>query len=218
MEKAERSDEPMSLPFFDVQISEKSFDDTTGIDADKLAREAFRLSRTVHNFLNTHEPILTQSQMDTKTTDEHKNEFLFAIDDCQPSLRSTDESSVHSSSASSHEAHEDLAVLPKISSKSHHRSKVLSCHQTEDESGFSSMNSFHEIGLPLNSTFLSSVSSSADESQASECVKPKRTFENCKRNSLAEHRRYESVPISMNQTPKLKLLDDDGTSMKVLWV
>jgi hypothetical protein len=230
------SNEPISLPFFDVdQVQQNSLLDDSGIDIDKLSSEAFRLSRTVHNFLNTHEPILSESQLKSQaersnsfnkssSCNDNKNDFLFALDDCQPSLRSTDESSVHSSSSSS-EAHEDLAVLPKISSKNQHKIKAFSCHQTEDESGFSSMNSFHEIGLPLNSTFLSS--SSADESHTTENIKQKRTtiskdndksLQKKNHSFTADHRRYDSVPISLNQSPKLKLLDDDGNSMKVLWV
>ncbi|CRL01660.1 CLUMA_CG014882, isoform A [Clunio marinus] len=214
-------------------------------DAEKLSKEAFRLSRTVQNFLNTHEPILTQTESATETnsferttSDHQRNDFLFGFDrESHSSLRSTDEYSVHSSSNSSNsKEEEDPAILPNTSSKklnsiltkSATKSKRFStCHQTEDESGFSSMNSFHEIGLPLHSTMLS-LNTSILSTSANESASDTLTF---KKDELKDdiglpmspatklpnnHRKYDSAPIT--QISKMKILENDENSMKVLWV
>lgn len=218
------------------------------IDAEKLSKEAFRLSRTVQNFLNTHEPILSQatstSETNTfqRTLEQQRSDFLFGFDrESHLSLRSTDESSVHSSSNSSNSNKEDddPTILPSVVSdrkivnipaKSLVKSKRFStCHQTEDESGFSSMNSFHEIGLPLHSTLLS-VNTSSDESH-SETNKTKKPAVIMKdgiglptiapapqTKTAVNHRRYDSAPVSINQSSTFKILEDDEKSMKVLWV
>ena len=210
----------------------------TEIDAEKLSKEAFRLSRTVQNFLNTHEPILSQANSTSETNnfqrtlEQQRSDFLFGFDrESHLSLRSTDESSVHSSSNSSNSNKEDddPTILPNVAvskivnipAKSLVKSKRLStCHQTEDESGFSSMNSFHEIGLPLNSTLLS-VNTSSDESQ-SEINKFKKPAVNLPttpaQKTALNHRRYDSAPVPINQSSKFKILEDEEKSMKVLWV
>lgn len=212
-----------------------------GVDAEKLSKEAFRLSRTVQNFLHTHEPILSQanSSSDQSAFQPQRGDFLFGFDrDSHSSLRSTDESSVHSSSNSSNSNKEDddPTILPNIvnnklngvPAKGLTKSKRFStCHQTEDESGFSSMNSFHEIGLPMHSTLLSINTSASDESQ-SETVKFKASIDSKNEVGLpiisppppskivANHRRYDSAPVT--QTAKMKILENDEKSMKVLWV
>lgn len=213
------------------------------IDAEKLSKEAFRLSRTVQNFLNTHEPILSQANSTSETTsfqrtvEQQRNDFLFGFDrESHLSLRSTDESSVHSSSNSSNSNKEDddPTVLPNaaaskivnIPAKSLVKSKRFStCHQTEDESGFSSMNSFHEIGLPMNSTLLS-VNTSSDESHL-ETNKTKKPAFDFKKDEIGlptapkvtvNHRRHDSAPVQTNLSSKFKILEDDEKSMKVLWV
>lgn len=216
-------DEPISLPCFDVPSYQSTTVDETD-DVDKLSKEAYRLSRTVHNFLNTHEPILSQTISNghhsvkpppaTVNLKHSKNEMMFEFDhESQISMRSTDESSVHSSSNSSNKEEDDL-VQPKISFKNQSKANKIfsSCHQTEDESGFSSMNSFHEVGLPLNSTMLSTNSSSGDEGR-NESMREK-----LKKRNVVSHRKFNSTPLLSNATPKLKLLDDEENSMKVLWV
>lgn len=217
-----------------------------GIDAEKLSKEAFRLSRTVQNFLNTHEPILSQANSASEpnnfprtTLDQQRNDFLFGFDrESHLSLRSTDESSVHSSSNSSNSNKEDEldpSVLPPsvVASKSASipvkalKKRFSTCHQTEDESGFSSMNSFHDIGLPLHSTLISvnTSTASSDESH-SETVKFKKAtavelndevgLPSPPIKAVANHRRYDSAPVPMSQ--KMKILENDEKSMKVLWV
>lgn len=214
------------------------------IDAEKLSKEAFRLSRTVQNFLNTHEPILSQANGTSdanncqRTLEQQRSDFLFGFNrESHLSLRSTDESSVHSSSNSSNSNKEDddPTILPSVAAskivnipvKSLVKTKRFStCHQTEDESGFSSMNSFHEIGLPLHSTLLS-VNTSSDESH-SETMKSKKPAVNMKdevglptapqSKATLNHRRYDSAPVPVIQSSKFKILEDDEKSMKVLWV
>lgn len=220
-QQLQQHDEPISLPCFDVPSyqSTTAVDDADDCDVEKLSKEAYRLSRTVHNFLNTHEPILSQTistsvKTSTVNLKHNKSEMMFDFDhESQISMRSTDESSVHSSSNSSNKEEDDL-VQPKISFKNQNKANKIfsSCHQTEDESGFSSMNSFHEVGLPLNSTMMSTNSSSGDES------KNESMREKLKKRNVINHRRFNSTPLLSNTTPKLKLLDSEENSMKVLWV
>lgn len=213
------------------------------IDAEKLSKEAFRLSRTVHNFLNTHEPILTQTNGSSserpsvfqRPIENPRNDFLFGFDrESHLSLRSTDESSVHSSSNSSNSKEDEEPTIlpaPKNISASKPQKPIkpkrnVNSHQTEDESGFSSMSSFHEVGLAFHSTLLSNISgtsSTSDESQ-SETVKFKKpAIPPDSRNEIGlpipktaiNHRRYDSAPAT---TSKMKLLESDEKTMKVLWV
>uniref|UniRef100_A0A182QZ72 Uncharacterized protein n=1 Tax=Anopheles farauti TaxID=69004 RepID=A0A182QZ72_9DIPT len=89
------------------------------------------------------------------------------------SVRSSTADSVHSTSSSTKtETDEDNTDRPSppllLSHHHHHHHHLLNHHSAEDESGFSSMNSFQEIGLPLvNSTMLSSVGSSHGVSNGS---------------------------------------------------
>lgn len=103
--------------------------------------------------------------------------------------------------------------------------RFSTCHQTEDESGFSSMNSFHEVGLPLHSTLLSvnNSATSSDDSH-SETVKFRKPAELKDEVGLpiplakiaVNHRRYDSVPVT--QGAKMKIHENDEKSMNVLWV
>jgi hypothetical protein len=142
---------------------------------------------------------------------------------------------VHSSSNSSNSKEdEEPTVLPaaKISATKPTKSlamkpkRVANCHQTEDESGFSSMSSFHEVGLPFHSTLLSNISgtsSTSDESH-SETVKFKKPAPPVDLKDevglpipklAVNHRRYDSAPVVSS---KMKLLESDEKTMKVLWV
>lgn len=226
-----------------------------GIDAEKLSKEAFRLSRTVQNFLNTHEPILSQVNATTEETpsnvfqqssiEQQRNDFLFGFDrESHLSLRSTDESSVHSSSNSSNsKEEEEPTILPAakatatkpMKSLAKKTKRLATSHQQAlqqnliltDESGFSSMNSFHEVGLPaFHSTLLSNISgtSSTSEESPSETVKfkkpePLKDEVGLPITKLAlNHRRYDSAPVTITQSSKMKLLEGDEKTMKVLWV
>lgn len=219
------------------------------IDAEKLSKEAFRLSRTVHNFLNTHEPILSQAashpaeptnNFQRTAIEQQRNDFLFGFDrESHLSLRSTDESSVHSSSNSSnsHKEEDDPTILPanvankggSVAPKLLVKSKRFSTCQTEDESGFSSMNSFHEIGLPLLQSTMISVNTSGTSSDESNSESTKNNRSHLLKNEVGlpsppplkpaiSHRRYDSAPLAMPQNTKMKILEDDEKTMKVLWV
>jgi len=226
------------------------------IDADKLSKEAFRLQRTLQNFLNTNEPILSltnssDSEANSSRTsaprsslEQQRSEFLFGFDrESHSSLRSTDESSVHSSS-NSHKEDEDptsTIVLPNVVNGSSSNKKIIppksfpkskrfsTCHQTEDESGFSSMNSFHEIGLPLHSTLIShantssSSSASSTEDSQSETIKMKTLANEIGVPILepkidVQPRRFNSSTPSSFQNSKLKLLESNEATARVLWV
>lgn len=241
-----QADEAYIVPF----ESKSNIPNEIEIDAEKLSKEAFRLSRTVHNFLNTHEPILSQAaslpaepanNFQRTAIEQQRNDFLFGFDrESHSSLRSTDESSVHSSSNSSnsHKEEDDPTILPtnvankggSVAPKLLVKSKRFSTCQTEDESGFSSMNSFHEIGLPLLQSTMISVNNSgtsSDESN-SESMKNSRSPLQLKDEvglpsppaikPTISHRRYDSAPLAMSQNTKMKILEDDEKTMKVLWV
>lgn len=190
---------------------------------EKLNQEAFRLSRTIHNLLNTslQQPDLTQHHHShaqhrlgcsrnstpsastmTLHTPNHNSTLLAmpsnsgfkspALNSCNSSnvtdimflrsanirdsrlsLRSSTDSSVHSTTSSSASCsskvetdEEGLSLFTHCNarrgSNSVSLSKTVHAHNqqtgstTEDESGFSSISSFQEIGVPLSSTLLSS--------------------------------------------------------------
>lgn len=160
---------------------ELKFDDDA---EEKLNKEAFRLSRTIHNLLHTQQPDLTQHRQSLKsrakpmpnenimppdTTVHQKTtnlttEMLFLrtmnMRDSRLSLRSSTDSSVHSTSSSSKvETDEENYSPPPLLSKQ----CANLCSTTEDESGFSSISSFQEIGVPLSSTMISSSSASSSQ-------------------------------------------------------
>ncbi|XP_055913623.1 serine-rich adhesin for platelets [Eupeodes corollae] len=145
---------------------------------EKLTKEAFRLSRTIHNLLHTQQPDLTQHRQslstrvkpipisenmppDAAATHQKANltaEMLFLrtinMRDSRLSLRSSTDSSVHSTSSSSKIETDEENYSPPLLSKQ----CANLCSTTEDESGFSSISSFQEIGVPLSSTMISSSS------------------------------------------------------------
>lgn len=225
---------------------------------EKLSKEAFRLLRTLQNFLNTHEPSLTILPLDKMHTMNHQannnNDFLYDFSRKKvarntlhlSSMRCSSACSIHSSSASSSnkESIEMNSIKPKkIASVANENPKSIihrpsQCHQIENESGFSSMNSYHEIGLPLiNSNVCSSISSPLTipidikrasiasipiaspelfnvESSELKTVSDDFMMKDAIKNS--NHRRWDSVPsISQNQ---LKIHSNDKNSMRVLWV
>ncbi|XP_055841909.1 ras guanine nucleotide exchange factor E [Episyrphus balteatus] len=150
---------------------------------EKLNKEAFRLSRTIHNLLHTQQPDLTQHRQSlTSRVKPIPNEnippepaaahqkannltaemlFLRTMNmrDSRLSLRSSTDSSVHSTSSSSkvEETDEENNYSPPLLAKQ----CANLCSTTEDESGFSSISSFQEIGVPLSSTMISSSSASS---------------------------------------------------------
>lgn len=143
-------------------VSGSQEDHNSEVIIEKLSKEAFRLLRTVQNFLNTHEPSLTIPTLDKLHTMNHQvnNDFLYdfsrkkaARNSHLSSMRSSSACSVHSSSASSNKECEIVnSIKPKkITSVANEMPKsiIRPCHQIENESGFSSMTSYHEIGLPL---------------------------------------------------------------------
>lgn len=87
--------------------------------------------------------------------------------DSRLSLRSSTDSSVHSTSSAASSASSKVETDEELSTtfrsppnilvhKQHHH---LTGSSTEDESGFSSISSFPDIGVPLSSTLLSSTTS-----------------------------------------------------------
>lgn len=153
------------------------------------------------------------------------------IRNSRSSLRSSTDDSVHSTSSNKSETDEESRerISPPLSRVPHiivERVKDLHgiASSTEDESGFSSLNSFQEIGLPLvNSTMLSngrsassSASSNSDESTelggmmdttienknktilntVTKAIPIKSEFFMIQNHHQNYHRRWESAPVS----------------------
>lgn len=109
----------------------------------------------------------------TPTATSSAAEMLFlranTMRDSRLSLRSSTDSSVHStissiaSSSSKMETDEEItAIITPNGNSSNKQSKPAGNHNgssTEDESGFSSISSFHDVGLPLSSTLIADCSS-----------------------------------------------------------
>ncbi|XP_037818427.1 general transcriptional corepressor trfA-like [Lucilia sericata] len=89
--------------------------------------------------------------------------------DSRLSLRSSTDSSVHSTSSAASSASSKVETDEEPSTPFHSPPNILTHKQnhhlagssTEDESGFSSISSFPDIGVPLSSTLLSSTPSSS---------------------------------------------------------
>lgn len=122
------------------------------IDIQKLSREGFRLHRTIQNFLCTNEPLLSQSVHEKNTN----HETFQQLSDCssspfenelQMSFGSTDESS--NSTKSNFENVTLISNSTEVKKTVNYNKSSKRSSATEDESGFSSMSSFHEIGLPI---------------------------------------------------------------------
>lgn len=236
-------------------------DHNSEVIIEKLSKEAFRLLRTVQNFLNTHEPSLLIPTLDKMHSMNHhqvnNNDFLYdfsrkkaARNSHLSSMRSSSACSVHSSSASSNKESEvsrENIKPKKMASVANEMPKsiIRPCHQIENESGFSSMTSYHEIGLPLiNTNVRSSISSPLtipiDIKRASiasvpisspeifDCTdvssdvgsppEPKTVSDDLMIKCVknSNHRRWDSVPIISQN--KLKIHSNDKNSMRVLWV
>lgn len=223
------------------------------LDPEKLSQEAFRLMRTAQNLLNTQEPVLLQTKKPSMMVmnnggDEHisaRDLFLNVKIENQPfsvgynrkmnirnsrlSLRSSTDDSVHSNSSTKSETDEELRDRPSpplplsiMPMKDHHQ--PIGGSSADDESGFSSMNSFQEIGLPLiNSTMLSTIGS-LQESTSSEsndgrdltlCPSQSQLNSlNSNTNSQNKiglpvtkhtHRRWDSAPIVVNNSSRKTL-------------
>lgn len=197
--------------------------------------------RTASNLLNTQEPNLIPEPA-------HSQQFCMPFDRklnmrySRTSLRSSTDDSVHSNSSTKSETDEECRerqasqVLPiPAHQNAIERLKDNIISSTEDESGFSSMNSFQEIGLPLiNSTMLTQDSSSSigsstgDETTNFESNKTaiKREFKNLTLSATKSpqklglpvsynHRRWDSAPV---MSPKKMSSFNGDETLRVLWV
>ncbi|XP_070493361.1 uncharacterized protein [Chironomus tepperi] len=169
---------------------------TDQIDIQKLSKEAFRLHRTVQNFLCTHEPLLSQSSHDkinSNETSDCSSSSPFE-NELQISFGSTDDSS--NSTKSNFENVTLLSNSTEVKKNVNFHKSSKRSSATEDESGFSSMSSFHEIGLPVPSdTLLENRFSKSNELQV------------LKRNDL------ERIKNSKDNH-----VENDDNTFRVLWV
>ncbi|XP_063700296.1 serine-rich adhesin for platelets [Culicoides brevitarsis] len=226
---------------------------------EKLSNEAYRLLRTLQNLMNTQEPLLlnpnTANAMSLeppqllKATHDEPFSRKSQSRESRLSLRSSTDDSVHSNatttttnSSSSLKTETDEEATPCMNIPQHpptsqtHLDRIKDgiLSSIDDESGFSSMNSFQEIGLPLvNSTMRSiagssSMSSNSSTSSTNETEMENTAIENNLRNSTliavnnqeklglpkVNHRRWDSAPVANN---RLQIANPED-SLRVLWV
>lgn len=216
----------------------------------KLAQEAFRLLRTAQNLLHTQEPDLTQpkpslasqykansssplpgqiqqksssSKLLSKQTSRQTEPESFCLTfsrklnmrESRSSLRSSTDGSVHSTSSSKTETDEENCSPPN---------KETAICSTEDESGFSSISSFQEIGLPLHSTMISHQSDDSSESNTEFSMESRNSTLKASHTTTGlpqpNHRRWDSAPV-VPPRPGLHLfssLSGEESSSAVLWV
>lgn len=190
--------------------------------------------------MNTQEPSLLHSvptqieNVNTKNDDFNRKHHSR---ESRLSLRSSTDDSVHSNSSSSkNETDEDNTDRPSpiLSIPQHpvvvHAQSVsngVMIGILDDESGFSSMNSFQDIGLPLVNSTMRSTSISAASSTSSDSTELENAtaIENKNSTLIARdhntivgiprvaHRRWDSAPVVQG---RLKLSSDD--TLRVLWV
>ncbi|XP_017156894.1 uncharacterized protein LOC108165369 [Drosophila miranda] len=113
---------------------------------EKLNQEAFRLARTIRNLLHTSEqqPDLTQPRHSLASA---KTSSVMTLLQTPPRHNST---SIMNASLSM----EAPSPCPSASTASGSGGGGGGSSSTEDESGFSSISSFHDVGLPLSSTLI----------------------------------------------------------------
>lgn len=249
---------------------------TMEMDPEKLSQEAFRLLRTANNLLNTHEPSLAampksifDSTYSSPTPQSLNSSFCRKSNGRQSStsMRSccdTNSTSSNLSGASSASSSQKAALVldtdtedlqmggapAKVGGKTEPGSRgshpAMMMMHSEAESGFSSISSFQEIGLPLiNSTLIghhgptgrsksacssSNASNNSDDS-TTECdltiqpgkndvppILPKRSPVH----HQYSHRRWDSAPaLPPKKSSTLHAFHAPGKgeeSLRVLWV
>ncbi|KAL1456360.1 hypothetical protein WDU94_001093, partial [Cyamophila willieti] len=134
------------------------------VTPEKLSQETFRLLRTIQSLVNTREPDLAQrltpSSSDLTLSEQRQAIDTNSVGSCSSLLHSssyaggsgsgsgTRKSLGESSSSCSTSTHcEELEVLASSSPRPT-SNKPPAPASVEDESGFSSLSSFHESGLP----------------------------------------------------------------------
>lgn len=210
-------------------------------DPDKLSQEAFRLLRTTQNLINLKEPVLSDAKFPARYGFELKNNMCTSTlqrklnsRESRLSIQSSTDDSVHSTSSSRTETDEETQHPPipygSLSSSVLMRKHLVKsvASSVDDESGFSSMNSFQEIGLPLlpSTSASSTISSdkSDDSAEDTTIVENKKSTCNTKSDTVAkaltiDHRRWSSAP----PLPPKRSLTSFSTysgdeALKVLWV
>ncbi|KAG5682015.1 hypothetical protein PVAND_011409 [Polypedilum vanderplanki] len=176
-------------------LSGHDIDATNQPSIEKLSKQGFRLLRTVQNFLSTHEPSLASSE---KCENKNVHELSKETSESLMKLKNSNfENSTLLSNSLEHK-HQyqksndecQLYATTKNVTKSAKRFST-----TEDESGFSSMSSFHEIGLPIKETLTE--------------------------NRSLRNRDFHSVKRTENgsvATVNQEVKDSDENSYRVLWV
>lgn len=121
-------------------------------EPDKLSQEAFRLLRTANNLLNTHEPPLAMSKSAFERSPySSPTAFCRNSSHGRTSNRSYCDSNSTSSASSSGLSTTGQRTSDKIPSSGGelNANAKIGQPQSEAESGFSSISSFQEVGLPL---------------------------------------------------------------------
>ncbi|CAG9763238.1 unnamed protein product [Ceutorhynchus assimilis] len=226
------------------------------IPPDKLSQEAFRLLRTAESLLNTQEPNLTcpEASDDVEFLAQLAKEFpssqkpqrttSFSV---SPKLISPEHDSVKISKAFNRKLSLQLSEIKRRNAaesecfslqpqveKASTSPATASISSMEDESGFSSLNSFQEIGLPLvNSTAIEDVSARSvllksmlhnDSSELQESTLTSKYMKKYsdKTEDSSDVKLWQKPELNVevghkrwNSTPERKR---DSQSLKVLWV
>ncbi|KAG4071428.1 hypothetical protein HA402_011582 [Bradysia odoriphaga] len=220
--------------------TQPSSDHNIELNPDKLSQEAFRLLRTAQNLINLKEPCLSDVQSDTqsyKNFDYNKKSTLqrkMNTRESRLSIQSSTDDSVHSTSSSRNETDEEthnhqspsstFCMMPSSHMNRKDFIKSMTNTAADDESGFSSMNSFQEIGLPT--PILSGSDKSADsapetipedDNDTNDTTIMPSSYMGKTRHALPiVHRRWDSAPPI---PPKRNLSTYNGDDApKVLWV
>lgn len=208
------------------------------MNPEKLSQEAFRLLRTAQNLTSLKEPCLSDIQSDSqsfKNFDYNKTSTLqrkINSRESRLSIQSSTDDSVHSTSSSRNETDEETHnhqspppsafCMPSSHMNRKDFIKSMTNSAADDESGFSSMNSFQEIGLPT--PVLSGSEKSADSAPETIPEDDNDTNDTTIMPFIGKtkhplpilHRRWDSVPPV---PPKRNLSTYNGDDApKVLWV
>lgn len=211
------------------------------MNPEKLSQEAFRLLRTAQNLISLKEPCLSDIQSDTqsyKSFEFNKTSTLqrkMNTRESRLSIQSSTDDSVHSTSSSRNETDEEththqpqsssaFCMMPSSHVNRKDFIKSMTHSTADDESGFSSMNSFQEIGLPtpILSGSEKSASDSApetipeDDNDTNDTTIVPLYMGKTKHVLPIIHRRWDSAPPI---PPKRNLSTYNGDDApKVLWV
>ncbi|XP_075229624.1 uncharacterized protein LOC142329158 isoform X2 [Lycorma delicatula] len=176
------------------------------VPVEKLSQEAFRMLRTVQSLLGTREPDLAHrltptptpvisSASETLNDSGSERRDSTSVGSCSSLLQSSCGGIRKSIDASSINSCSSRATTQCTGDENEVKPSSMTPQLTEDESGFSSMSSFHEVGLPECRTYPEVGLPIVDHN----------------------HRRWSSTPVD-SQYHSTGTFCTPGETIRVLWV